>query len=78
MIQAGSRTTCCEIHELIISIWNKEKLPEELKESNILPTIRRVIKQTGAITGAYQFAKYIQNVFQHPAVKDNSIHRGNY
>jgi hypothetical protein len=78
MIQAGSRTTCCEIHKLIISIWNKKKLPKEWKESNIFLSIRRVIKQTMAITGAYQFAKYIQNFFQHPAVKDNSIHRGNY
>jgi len=35
LIQAGGRTICCEI--LIISIWNKEELPEEWKESIIVP-----------------------------------------
>jgi hypothetical protein len=29
LIKAGHRTICCAIHKLIISIWNKEKLPEE-------------------------------------------------
>jgi hypothetical protein len=28
LIKAGSRPICCESHILIISIWNKEKLPE--------------------------------------------------
>ena len=34
---AGSRTICLEIHKLITSIWKKEKLPEEWKESIIIP-----------------------------------------
>jgi hypothetical protein len=29
LIKAGGRTVRCAIHELIISIWNKEELPEE-------------------------------------------------
>ena len=29
MIKAGSRTICYEGHKLIISVWNKEALPEE-------------------------------------------------
>jgi hypothetical protein len=33
LIKAGDRTIRCEIHKLIISIWNKEELPEEWKES---------------------------------------------
>ena len=37
LIKAGGRTIRCAIHKLSISIWNKEKLPEEWKESNILP-----------------------------------------
>ena len=37
LIKAGVRTFSCEIHKLIISIWNKEKLPEEWKESIIVP-----------------------------------------
>ena len=37
MIKAGGRITRCEIHTLIISIWNKEELSEEWKESIIVP-----------------------------------------
>ena len=33
----GGRTIRCAIHKLIISIWNKEELPEEWKESIIVP-----------------------------------------
>ena len=36
LIKAGGRTILYEIHELIISIWNKEELPEEWKESIIV------------------------------------------
>jgi len=28
LIKAGSKIICCEIHEIIVSIWNKEELPE--------------------------------------------------
>jgi len=37
LIKAGSRTICLDIHKLITSIWRKEKLPEEWKESIIVP-----------------------------------------
>jgi len=37
LIKAGGRTIGLEIHKLIISIWKKEKLPEEWKESIIVP-----------------------------------------
>ena len=37
LIRAGCRTICLEIHKLIISIWKKVKLPEEWKESIIIP-----------------------------------------
>ena len=36
-ILAGVRTICLEIHKLITSIGKKEKLPEEWKESTIIP-----------------------------------------
>jgi len=36
MIQAGGRTIRSEIHKLINSIWNKEELSEEWKESIIV------------------------------------------
>ena len=37
LIKAGGRTICGAIHKLIIAIWNKEELPEEWKESVIVP-----------------------------------------
>jgi len=37
LIKAGGRTICLGIHKLITSIWKKEKLSEEWKESIILP-----------------------------------------
>jgi hypothetical protein len=40
LIKAGGRTIGCEIHKLIISIWNKEELPEEWKESIIVPNYK--------------------------------------
>jgi len=41
MIKAGGRTICCAIHKLITSIWNKEELPEEWKESIIVPIYKK-------------------------------------
>ena len=38
LIKEGGRIIRHEIHKLIISIWNKEELPEEWKESIIIPT----------------------------------------
>jgi len=37
LINDGGRTMCLEIHKLITSIWKKEKLPEEWKESITVP-----------------------------------------
>ena len=37
LIKAGGMTIRCAIHKLIISIWNKEELPEEWKGSTIVP-----------------------------------------
>jgi hypothetical protein len=36
VIKAGVET-CSEIHKLICSIWNKEELPQQWKESIIVP-----------------------------------------
>jgi len=37
VIKAGGVTIRSEIHELINSFWNEEELPEQWKESVILP-----------------------------------------
>ena len=37
LIKAGGGTICGEMHKLITSIWKREKLPEDWKESIIVP-----------------------------------------
>jgi hypothetical protein len=41
LIKAGGRIIRSEIHNLIISIWYKEELPEEWKESVIVPIYKK-------------------------------------
>jgi hypothetical protein len=41
LIKAGSRTISLEIHKLITSILKKEKLPEEWKESIVVPIYKK-------------------------------------
>jgi hypothetical protein len=41
LIKAECRTILYSIHKLIISIWNKEELPEEWKESIIVPIYKK-------------------------------------
>jgi hypothetical protein len=36
LIKAGGETLCSEIHKLICSIWSKEELPQQWKESIIV------------------------------------------
>jgi len=50
LIKAGGKTICLEFHKLITSIWKKEKLPEEWKESIIVP-----IHKKGDITGCNNY-----------------------
>jgi hypothetical protein len=37
LIKAGGETLCSEIHKLICSVWSKEELPQQWKESIIVP-----------------------------------------
>ena len=41
LIKAGCRTICGEIHKLIISMWNKEELLDEWKDSIIVPIYKK-------------------------------------
>jgi hypothetical protein len=41
LIKEGASTISGEIHKLIISIWDKEELPEEWKESIIVPIYKK-------------------------------------
>ena len=44
LIKAGGRTICLEIQKLITSIWKKEEVPEEWKESMIVPIHKKWYK----------------------------------
>jgi hypothetical protein len=37
LIKAEGETLCSEVHTLILSVWNKEELPQQWKESIIVP-----------------------------------------
>ena len=65
------------VNKRMISIWNKEELPEVWKELVIVP-IYKDDKTDCSKHRAYLFANNVQNFIQHPAVKVNSICRGNY
>jgi hypothetical protein len=41
LIKAGGETLNSEIHRLICSIWNKEELPQQWKESVIVPIYKK-------------------------------------
>jgi len=54
-IQTGGNTICGVIHKVIISVWDKEELPEEWKELIIVPTrsvnkVMRLIQYNAALT----------------------------
>jgi len=76
--KAGSRTIYCEIHKLITSVRNKEELPEERKASIVVPMYKKGDKRECYLKRYITFANYVQNFIQNPAVKVNSICRGNY
>jgi hypothetical protein len=44
LIQAGGEILLSEIHKLINSVWNKEKLPDQWKESIIVPIHKKCDK----------------------------------
>jgi hypothetical protein len=53
LIQAGGETLRSEIHKIVHSICNKEELPQQWKESIIVPVHKRVIKLTIVIIVGY-------------------------
>jgi hypothetical protein len=44
LIKAGGETLYSEVHRLICSIWKKEELPQQWKESIIVPIYKKVDK----------------------------------
>jgi len=41
LFQAGGNTSSSEIHKVINSVWNKDELPQQWKESVILPVYKK-------------------------------------
>jgi hypothetical protein len=44
--KAGSGNICFAIHKLVKSIWNKEELPDQWKESIVVPVYKKGDKQS--------------------------------
>jgi hypothetical protein len=53
LIQAGGEILLSEIHKLIDSFWNMEELPDQCKESIIVPIHKRLTKLTVIIIVGY-------------------------
>jgi hypothetical protein len=63
-IQAGGkRALCSEIHMLINSVWIKEELSEQWKESLIVHIYMNDNKSV--VSGGITVINYIQNCIQH-------------
>jgi hypothetical protein len=41
VIKAGGSKICSDIHKLIISTWNKDELPDQRKESIVVPVYKK-------------------------------------
>jgi len=58
---ARGRTIRHEIHKLIIFIWNKEELPEEWKESTIVPFYKKCVK---SVCSNYRGKSHLPHTFK--------------
>jgi hypothetical protein len=78
LIKAGRRTIRCEIHKLINSIWIKEELFGERKESIIGPIYKKGDKTGIVITKGYHVCQLSTKFYPKYAVKFTSLCRGIY
>jgi hypothetical protein len=58
LIQAGCEILHSKIHELITSIWNTEKLPDQWKESIIIPVHKKGDKTDCGNIGGYHYYQF--------------------
>jgi hypothetical protein len=49
LIETGSKILISAFHKLIYYIWNKEELPDQLKESIIVPIHKKAVKLNAII-----------------------------
>jgi hypothetical protein len=70
VIQAGGKILLPAVHKLINSVWNKEELPDQQKESIIVP-----VHKSDCNASNYRAINFLQNCIEYPPLKINSIHR---
>jgi hypothetical protein len=76
LIQAGGELLLSAAHKLINSVWNKEELPDQWKESIIVPVHKKGDKLTVIIIVGYHCCQLnIQNFIEYPPLKVSSVHR---
>jgi hypothetical protein len=74
LIKAGGETLYSELHRLICSIWNKEELPQQWKESIVVPIYKKGDKtDCNNYRGISLFINCLQNFIQHSSGQVNSI-----
>ena len=78
LIKEGGRTIRYQIHKLNVSIWNKEAMPQEWKESIIVPIDKNGNKTNIITIGAYRFCQLRTKFCPTSFSEVNSTCRGNY
>jgi len=78
LIKEGGRKFRSEIHILTNSIWNKEELPQEWRNSIILSIYKKENKTDISTNTGSSLLSNMYNSIQHPVVKVNSICIRNY
>jgi hypothetical protein len=74
LIQAGGKILLPVIQDLINSIWNKEELPDQWKESIIVPIHKKSDKaDCNNYHGISLLLIIIQNFIEYPPLKVKSI-----
>jgi hypothetical protein len=70
LIQAGGEILLSAIHKLIHSVSNKEEMPDQWKESIIIPIHKRLKTKLTVI-----IINFIQNAAEHHSLKFKSIYK---
>jgi hypothetical protein len=73
LIKAGGNTSGSEVFKLIKSVWNKEKLPQQWKESTTAP-----IHTKDDEADYSNYTNYVQNIYWYSSLKVNFICRQIY
>ncbi|PNF32310.1 hypothetical protein B7P43_G16244, partial [Cryptotermes secundus] len=75
LIQAGGKILRSKIHNLIIFIWHEVKLPDQWKESSIVPVHKKGDKTDCSNYWGISAINFIQNFIQYSSLKVKSIYR---